>query len=145
MVLWHWPSVHLVQLAPTTLPQCRLVSNPRSAGLFLSGVSLCALLSVCVCLAHSLSLCLALSLSQCLALLTLPRGFLFLFTLPRGFFFLFTLPTRSLYPSLPSVSASCYTPPCLLAPVRHIAVRMALCSATCRGTVQRLRILGLLA
>ena len=31
IVLWPWPSVHLGQLAPTTLPQCRLVSNPRSA------------------------------------------------------------------------------------------------------------------
>ena len=27
IVLWPWPSVHLGQLAPTTLPQCRLVSN----------------------------------------------------------------------------------------------------------------------
>ena len=33
VVLWPWPSVHLGQLAPTTLPQCRLVSNPCSAGL----------------------------------------------------------------------------------------------------------------
>ena len=36
IVLWPWPSVHLGQLAPTTLPQCRLVSNPCSAGLSLS-------------------------------------------------------------------------------------------------------------
>ena len=35
MVLWPCPPVHLGQLAPTTLPQCRLLSNPRSAGLFL--------------------------------------------------------------------------------------------------------------
>ena len=32
MVLWPWPSLHLGQLAPTTLPQCRLVSNPSSDG-----------------------------------------------------------------------------------------------------------------
>ena len=31
-----WLSVHLGQLAPTTLPQCQLVSNSRSAGLSLS-------------------------------------------------------------------------------------------------------------
>ena len=36
IVLWPWPSVHLGQLAPTTLPQCRVVSNPCSAGLSLS-------------------------------------------------------------------------------------------------------------
>ena len=30
-----WLPVHLGQLAPTTLPQCRLVSNTRSAGLSL--------------------------------------------------------------------------------------------------------------
>ena len=36
IVLWPWPSVHVGQLAPTTLPQCRLVSNPCSAGLSLS-------------------------------------------------------------------------------------------------------------
>ena len=27
-VHWHWSSGHLGQLAPTTHPQCRLVSNP---------------------------------------------------------------------------------------------------------------------
>ena len=35
-MLWPWPSVDLGQLAPTTLPQCRLVSNPCYAGLSLS-------------------------------------------------------------------------------------------------------------
>ena len=33
-------------------------------------------------------------------------------------------------------------PPCMLSPVRHIAVRTAVCSAACRGTAQRLRIPG---
>ena len=41
-MLWPWPPVHLGQLAPTSLPQCRLVPNPCSAGLSLSGPSLCA-------------------------------------------------------------------------------------------------------
>ena len=41
-MLWPWPPVHLGQLAPISLPQCRLVSNPCSAGLSLSGPSLCA-------------------------------------------------------------------------------------------------------
>ena len=31
-VHWHWSSGHLGQLAPTTHPQCRLVSNPCPAG-----------------------------------------------------------------------------------------------------------------
>ena len=31
-VLWLWSSGHRGQLAPTTLPQCRLVSNPCPAG-----------------------------------------------------------------------------------------------------------------
>ena len=31
-VLWPGPSVHRGRLTPTTLPQCRLVSNPCSAG-----------------------------------------------------------------------------------------------------------------
>ena len=35
-VLWPWPSVHRGELAPTTLPQCRLVSNPCPAGLALA-------------------------------------------------------------------------------------------------------------
>ena len=52
IVLWPWPSVHVGQLAPTTLPQCRLVSNPCSAGLSLSlsGLSLCGLRSLSLCL-----------------------------------------------------------------------------------------------
>ena len=33
-----WLPIHLGQLAPTTLPQLRLVSNARSAGLSLSGL-----------------------------------------------------------------------------------------------------------
>ena len=52
IVLWPWPSVHLGQLAPTSLPQCRLVSNPCSAGLSLS----LALRSVLLFLPLSLSL-----------------------------------------------------------------------------------------
>ena len=147
IVLWPWSFVHLGQLAPTTLPKCRLVSNPRSAGLSLSLAfrSVGFSLSLCVSPTLSLSVCLALSLSRCLALFTLPQGFLFLLTLPRGCFFLCTLPALSLCPSLPRVSASSYPPPCLLAPFRHIAVRMAVCSATCRGTVQRPPPPGLLA
>ena len=35
-MLWPWPSVHQGQLAPTTLPQCRLVSNPCPADLALA-------------------------------------------------------------------------------------------------------------
>ena len=35
-VLWPWPSIHWGQLSPTTLPQCRLVSHPCSAGLALA-------------------------------------------------------------------------------------------------------------
>ena len=31
-------------------------------------------------------------------------------------------------------------PPCVSSPVRHIAFRMGVCSAACRGTAQRLRI-----
>ena len=52
VVLGPWPFVHLGQLAPTTLPHCRLVSNPRSArlslfpSLSLSGLLLCGLLSL---------------------------------------------------------------------------------------------------
>ena len=34
------------------------------------------------------------------------------------------------------------TPPCMSSPVRHIAVRMGVCSAACRGTAQRLRTPG---
>ena len=89
-----WLSVHLGQLAPTTLPQCRFVSNSRSAGLSLSLWPFAS----------------RASLSACLALFTLPRGFIFLLTLPRGFFSLLTLPTLSLCPSLPRVSASSYPP-----------------------------------
>ena len=87
-MLWPRPSVHLGQLAPTTLPQCRLVSNPRSAGLSLSlSLSLAFRsvgfsLSLSVSPTLSLSVCLAPPLSQCLALFTLPRGFLCLLTLP---------------------------------------------------------------
>ena len=55
-------SVHVGQLAPNTLPQCRLVSNSRSGVLSLSlSLSLwpfCSVgLSVCVCVSPSLSLC----------------------------------------------------------------------------------------
>ena len=46
--------IHPVQLAPTTLAQCQLVSNARSAGLSLSGLPP----------SLSLSLCAALSLSR---------------------------------------------------------------------------------
>ena len=56
LVLWPWPCVHLGELAPTTLPQCRLVSNPRSAGLFLSGLSLRGLLSLILSMSRPLSL-----------------------------------------------------------------------------------------
>ena len=35
---------------------------------------------------------------------------------------------------------TCPTPPCMSSPVRHIAVRMGVRSAACRGTAQRLRI-----
>ena len=31
-MLWPWPSVHVGQLAPTTLPQCRLVSRRGGGG-----------------------------------------------------------------------------------------------------------------
>ena len=55
-----WLPIHLGQLAPTTLPQCRLVSNARSAGLSLSrSLSLSGLPP-----SLSLSLCPALSLSR---------------------------------------------------------------------------------
>ena len=130
-MVWRWPSVHLGQLAPTILPQCRLVSNPRCAGLSLSVAfrSVGFSLSLCVSRPFFLSLCVShpLSLSQCLALLTLPRGFLFLLTLSRGCFFLFTLPTLSLCPSLPTVSASSYPlPACwLLSGISPFAWRRA--------------------
>ena len=99
-----WLSVHLGQLAPTTLPQCPLDSNSRCAGLSLS-------------LAFR-SVGLSLSLSVCLALFTLPRGFIFLLTLPKGFFSLLTLPTLSLCSSLPRASASSYPPPLLASSFR---------------------------
>ena len=63
-----WLPVHLGQLAPATLPQCRLVSNTRSATLSLS-LSRCLSISLFLSLwpsPHSLSLCdPPLSLSLC--------------------------------------------------------------------------------
>ena len=41
-----WASGHLGQLAPTTLPQCRLAWYSRSAGLSLTDLSLCGPLSL---------------------------------------------------------------------------------------------------
>ena len=70
-MLWPWPSVHPGQLAPTTLPQCRLVSNPRSAGLSLSlSLAFCSVgFSLPLCRAHSISLYASpsLSLSVCVS------------------------------------------------------------------------------
>ena len=72
----HWLPIHLGQLAPTTLPQCRLVSNARSAGLSLSlSLSLSGLppsLSLCVPL--SLSLSRIKGVSGCSVGLYPPRG-----------------------------------------------------------------------
>ena len=134
IVLWPWPSVHLGQLAPTTLPQCRLVSNPCSAGLSLSlslwPFALWASLSFSAPCPLPLPLCLSLPLSLCLALSLPSRPFFFSLSPPSPGGFFVSLPL---------------TPPCWLSPVRHIAVRMAACSAACRGTVQRLRIPGLFA
>ena len=61
-------SGHLGQLAPTTLPQRRLVSN----------------LSLCGSLSHY-PFALRASLSLCFVLFTHPRGFVLLLTLPTGF------------------------------------------------------------
>ena len=112
-----WLPTYPGQLAPTTLPQCRLVSNSRSAGL-----SLPFSLSLHPCLPLSLSLCVCLALSL-LPPLCLPS--------PSPGVFLVPLPHL--------------TPPYMLSPVRHIAVRTAVCSAVCRGTAQRLQIPGPLA
>ena len=71
-----WLSGHLGQLAPTTLPLRRLVSN----------------LSLCRSLSHY-PFALRASLSLCSVIFTLPRGFVLLHTLPRGFLSLFALPT----------------------------------------------------
>ena len=73
------------------------------------------------CIPLSVSLCLALSLLPPLCSLSSPSPGVVLVPLPH------------------------LTPPCMLSPVRHIAVRTAVCSAACRGTVQRLRIPGPLA
>ena len=61
-----WLPIYLGKLAPTTLPQCQLVSNTRSAGLSLSRslslwpsslpLSLSLSLSLSVCVSRSLSL-----------------------------------------------------------------------------------------
>ena len=61
-------------------------------------------------------------------------------------------PSSPLFCSLSSPSPRVFlvplmlrTPPCLLSPVRHIAVHTAVCSAACTGTARRLRIPGLFA
>ena len=53
----HSWAVHLGQLAPTTLPQCRLVSNSRSAGLSLSLWPFALWASLSLCVSPSLSPC----------------------------------------------------------------------------------------
>ena len=77
-MVWPWPPVHLGQLAPTSLPQCRLVSNPCSAGLSLSGPSLCASLHPTLSLSLSVTRPLSLSrikgVSGCSVGLYPPRG-----------------------------------------------------------------------
>ena len=90
-----WPSVHLGQVAPTTLPQCRLVSNPRFAGLSLSlSLAFCSAgFSLSVCVSPSLSLCVPRPLSLCVCVcvprpLHPPKGFSLSPHPPRGFFFL---------------------------------------------------------
>ena len=145
IVLWPWPSVHMGQLAPTTLSQCQLVSNPCSAGLSLSLAFRCVGFSLCLCVSPTLFLYVSSPPSlSVFRPVHPPTGFSLSPHPPQGCFFLFTLPTLPLCPSLPSVCATCYPTPCLLAPFRHIAVRMVVCSATCRGTVQRPPLPGLL-
>ena len=100
----------LGQLAPTTLPQRRLVSN----------LSLCGPLSLCV----SSS-----SPSQ--------GGLSYSSPSQGGFSSSSPSPQVALRPSLPCVSASSYPPFCLPVQLRCTAVRTAACSTTCRGTVQR--------
>ena len=99
----------LGQLAPTTLPQRRLVSN----------LSLCGPLSLCV-------------------LLSLRQGGMSSSSPSQGGFSSSSpSPRVSLCPSLPLFSASSYPPPCLPVLLRRTAVRTAACSAACRGTLQR--------
>ena len=151
-----WLPTHLGQLEPTILPQCRLVLDSCSAGLSPPlSLSLYLALSTLPSLSLSPSLCLSFSLT----LLPL-RPTLSLFRI-KGF----SGCSVDLYPPLrfePSstgqkrcgiptelrrgvfciVVPTCPTPPCMSSPVMHIAVRMGVCSAACRGTAQRLRIPG---
>ena len=102
IVLWPWPSVHLGQLTPTTLPQCRFVSNPCSSGLRLSLLPFAPWASLSfsgprpvplsLCLALLLSLCLPLSFSLCLPLSLPLRPFSFSLSAPSPGVFLVSLP-----------------------------------------------------
>ena len=142
---------HPGQLEPTTLPQCRLVPDSRSAGLS-PPLSLSLSPSLSLSLSPSLwpsSHCVPLSLSLSLSLSH--KGVFGMFggsLSPPGFEPSSTGQTRCCIPTelrrlvICIIVPACPTPPCLSSPVRHIAVRMGVCSAACRGTAQRLRIPG---
>ena len=103
-----WLSVHLGQLAPTTLPQCRLVSNSHSAGLSLS-LAFCSVgLSLSLCVSPSLSLSVSRPLHP-------PKGFYLSPHPPQGGF----LPSHPPHPFSLSLSPQslCFVlpPPPLLA------------------------------
>ena len=143
---------HPGQLEPTTLPRCRLAPFSCSVGLS-PPLSLS--------LSPSLSLLPTLSLSLSFSRVLLPLRPTLSFSRIKG------VSGRSvdLYPPRGSnpppqdrrgvvyplsydelLSASLVsffpTPPCVSSPVRHIAFRMGVCSAACRGTAQRPRVPG---
>ena len=139
----HWLPTHPGQLEPTTLPQCRLAPVSCSVGLSPPP--------------PSLSCPLSLSLSFSLALLPL-RPTLSLSLSHKGGFGTFggSLSPPGFEPSstgqkrcgIPTelrrvvIVPTFPIPPCVSSPVRHIAFRMGVCLAACRGTAQRLRIPG---
>ena len=138
--LLQWLPTHPDQLEPSTLPQCSAGLSPPLS-LSLSPASLSLSPSLCPsshCVPLSLSLSRIKGFSGCSVGLNPPPGFEPSSPGQKRC----GIPTVLRRVVICIIAPTCPTPPCMSSPVRHIAVRMGVCSAACRGTAQRLRIPG---